>query len=70
MYQQKGRNRFQPDVPLRSVKEITKNGRAIPFPWDAIPDPVQLLFQAMAGSINTQPVLLLKIIITLLVSGS
>ena len=55
MYQQKGRNRFQPDVPLRNVKEIIRNGRAIPFPWDAIPEPVRSWLQAMAGAVNTQP---------------
>lgn len=54
MYQQKGRNRFQPDVPLRNIKEIIRNGRAISFPWDAIPDPVRSWLQAMAGAINTQ----------------
>ena len=55
MYQQKGRSRFQLDVPSRNVKEIIKNGLAIPFPCDAIPDPVRSWFQAMAGSINIQP---------------
>ena len=55
MYQQKGRSRFQPDVPLRNIKEIIKNGCAFAFPWDAIPDPMRSWFQAMAGAINTQP---------------
>jgi hypothetical protein len=48
MYQQKGRSRFQPDVPIQNIKQIIKNGRAIP-------DPVRSWFQAMAGAINTQP---------------
>ena len=55
MYQQNGRSQFQPEVWLQNVKEIIKNGRAIPFRWDAIPDPVRSWFQAMAGAINTQP---------------
>lgn len=60
MYQQKGRGKvFQPDVPISSVKEIIKEARSIPFPWDAIPDPVRPWIEAMAGSINTQPEFLL-----------
>ena len=31
MYQQNGRSQFQPEVWLQNVKEIIKNGRAIPF---------------------------------------
>ena len=55
MYQQKGRNRLYPDVPLRNMKEILKNGRAISFLWDAIPDLVRSWLQAVASAINTQP---------------
>jgi hypothetical protein len=53
MYQQKGRNRFQPDVAIEDIKEIIRE--AISFPWDAVPHLVRQWLEAMAGSVNTQP---------------
>jgi hypothetical protein len=58
MFQQR-KNRFQQDVPLRNVRNIIKAGRAIPFPWDAIPNPVRSWLEAMAGAVNTQAEFLL-----------
>ena len=60
MYQQKGRNKvFQLDVPISSVKEIIKEARSVPFPWDAIPEVPRSWIGAMARAINTQPEFLL-----------
>lgn len=55
MYQQKGRNRFQPDVAIEDIKEIIREARAISFPWDAVPHLIRQWLEAMAGSVNTQP---------------
>ena len=59
MYQQKGRNRFQPEISIEEIKKIIKEARDIKFPWDAIPKLVREWLQAMAGSVNTQPEFLL-----------
>ena len=59
MYQQKGRNRFQPEISIDEIKEIVKEARAIPFPWNAMPYQVRTWLEAMAGSVNTQPEFLL-----------
>lgn len=56
MYQQKGRGKyFQQEIPISKVKEIIKEARGIPFPWNAIPQPTRSWIEAMAGAINTQP---------------
>ncbi len=59
MYEQKGRNRFQCEIPVEDIKQIIKEARAVSFPWDAVPHLVRQWLEAMAGSVNTQPEFLL-----------
>ena len=57
MYQQKNRGKmFQSDLPLSKIKEVIKEARAVPFPWEAIPQQTRCWLEAMAGAINTQAV--------------
>ncbi len=54
MYQQKGRNRFQPEISIEEIKKKIKEAREIKFPWDAMPKLVCDWFEAMADSVNMQ----------------
>lgn len=60
MFQQKSRNKsFQPDIPIKNIKELIKEGRSIPFPWESISSSVRSWLEAMAKAVNTQPEFLL-----------
>ena len=59
MSQQRGRKIFSMEVPTSTVKDIIKEARAIPFPWEAIPDNIRSWLQVMAGATNTRGAFLL-----------
>ena len=47
------------EIPTSKVKQIIREARQIPFPWNAVADSMRKWIEAMARAVNTQPEFLL-----------